>query len=96
MRLIFTARAQRRLREIQAYTAYHNVAAADLVMHRIRQTAEMLSDHPRLGRKWRGGTRALLVSGLPYRIHYRLDEAAGVVEVLTVAHTSQRPPRLDW
>ena len=42
-----------------------------------------------------GPTRALVVSGLPYRIHNRLNEAAGLVEIATVAHTSRRPPRFD-
>ena len=52
----------------------------------------MLADHPMLGRDWDGRTRALTVSGLPYRIHYRIDESTETVEVVTVAHTSQKPP----
>jgi hypothetical protein len=32
------------------------------------------------------------VSGLPYRIHYRLNEDR--VEIITVAHTSQLPPKI--
>ena len=39
--------------------------------------AEMLTDFPRLGARWaEGPTRSLLVSGLPYRIHYRLSDDA--------------------
>ena len=40
-----------------------------------------------------GATRVLVVSGLPYRIHYRVDDATDTVEIITVAHTSQKPPR---
>lgn len=55
----------------------------------------MLADHPELGRPWDKATRAPTVSGLPYRIHYRVDEKAGAVEIITVAHTSQLPPHFD-
>lgn len=94
MRVVFSPRALLRLREIQAYIAFDNVTAATQVTIRIRQSVEMLADHPKPGREWSDGrTRALVVSGLPYRIHYRIDEAAGVVEIITIAHTSQLPPR---
>ena len=92
MKLVFSPRALLRLREIQAHVAYDNVTAAATVVSRIRQSAEMLADHPMLGRDWDGRTRALTVSGLPYRIHYRIDESTETVEVVTVAHTSQKPP----
>lgn len=69
------------------------MTAAAQVVSRIRQCAELPADHPELGTVWRGGPyRALVVSGLPYRIHYRLDEPAGLVEVITAARTSQQPP----
>jgi hypothetical protein len=35
-------------------------------VNRIRQSTEMLADHPMLGRDRDGRTRALVVSGLPY------------------------------
>ncbi|WP_424753247.1 type II toxin-antitoxin system RelE/ParE family toxin [Methylobacterium sp.] len=92
MRLIFSPRAARRLREIQAYIAFKaNLHVALRVALRIRQSAEMLVDFPKLGTPWKDGpTRALVVSGLPYRIHYRLRP--GEVEILTIAHMKQRPP----
>lgn len=69
--------------------------AALRVATRILQLIELLSDFPELGRKWEDGpTRALVVPRLPYRIHYRLDETAGTVTVITVVHTRRRPPRL--
>ena len=94
MKVVFSPRALLRLREIQAWIAYDNVTAAAKVVNRIRQSAEMLADHPMLGREW-DGTRALVVSGLPYRIHYRIDQGAEIVEVITVVHTSQKPPRFE-
>ena len=96
MKVVFSPRSVARLREIQAYIAYDNVTAAVQVVSRIRQCAELLGDHPRLGLAWMDGpTRALVVSGLPYRLHYRINEAAGLVEIITVAHMRQLPPRFD-
>ena len=95
MKVVFSPRALLRLREIQAYIAYDNVTAAATVMNRIRQSTEVLADHPMLGREWDEFTRALVVSGLPYRIHYRIDESTEIVEVITVVHTSQKPPRFE-
>ena len=64
-------------------------------MDRIIYATEILGDHPRLGAEWQGGpSRALTVSGLPYRVHYRLNEDEGRVEIITVAHTSQLLPKL--
>ena len=60
-------------------------------MDRIIYAAEVLGDYPEIGPIWPPGpTRAFVVSGLPYRIHYRLAEDR--VEVITIAHTSQLPP----
>lgn len=90
MRVVFTDRTRQRLHEIQSHITPHHARAAVRVVDRIIYAAEMLEDHPRLGALWKGGpTRALAVPGLPYRIHYRLR--AGVVEVFTIAHTSQKP-----
>ncbi|WP_267901431.1 type II toxin-antitoxin system RelE/ParE family toxin [Amaricoccus solimangrovi] len=80
---------------MQSYIAYDDIMAAAKVANRIRQSTEMLADHPMLGREWDGHTRALVVSGLPYRVHYRINERAGVVEIITVAHTSRKSPRLE-
>lgn len=95
MKLVLSPRAVRRLREIRSYIAYDDAVAAARVVERIRQSIEMLADHPGLGRPWDDGrTRALTVSGLPDRVHYRIVEDAERSEVITVAHLSQRPPRL--
>jgi len=93
MKLIISPLAAYRLREIQAHIALDgNLNAALRVVLRIRQTAEILTDFPELGPKWLGGaTRVLVVSGLPYRLHYRV--AMDSIQILTVSHTSQKPQR---
>lgn len=95
MRVGLSDRARRDLREIQSWIAYDNPAAAVNVAARILQVIELLGEYPRLGHEWEDGpTRALVVSRLPYRIHYRLDEAAGTLDVITIIHTRRRPPRI--
>lgn len=93
MKLIISPRAARRLREIQGHIALDaSLHIALRVILRIRQSIEILADFPEIGARWQDGpTRALVVSGLPYRVHYQIKGDA--VEILTVSHTSQRPPR---
>ncbi len=93
MKVAFSPRALLRLREIQSYIAYDNVSAAARVVQRIRQSAEMLADYPQLGVSWDARSRALVVSGTTYRLHYRINAKADTVEIITVAHTSHKPPR---
>ena len=96
MTLIISPRAARRLREIQGHIALEaSLHIALRVILRIRQSVEMLTDFSEIGARWQDGpTRVLVVSGLPYRVHYQIK--GDVVEVLTIAHTSQRPPRFGW
>jgi addiction module RelE/StbE family toxin len=95
MNLVFSPLSLRQLHEIQDYIADDNPAAADKVVTRIRQSVEILADFPKLGRIWEDGpTRVLMVSGLPYRIHYRLLEATDIVEIMLILHASRKPPVL--
>ena len=94
MIVVLSPRAVQRLREIQAWIAYDNLTAAAQVIQRIRQTTEILADHPKLGLLWRGGpSRGIVVSGLPYRVIYRIDAQSGQIKIVTIGHTSRRPPR---
>jgi len=91
MKVEFTGPSRRRLQEIRTYIARDNPRAAERVADRIIYAAEMLGDFPKLGTPWRGGgTRALVVPGIPYRIHY--DIVGETVRILLIVHTSQKPP----
>ena len=93
MNVVFSDRARLRLHQIRRYIAEDNPVAAERVVIRIRQTVELLSDFPRIGPNWEDGvTRAMNVSGLPYRVHYRIDEDAEVIQIITIAHTSRKSP----
>lgn len=93
MKLIISPRAERRLREIQAHIAMDaSLNTALRVILRIRQSVEILADFPMIGAQWQdGSTRALVVSGLPYRGHYRIK--GDMVDIITITHTSQKPLR---
>lgn len=93
MKLILSPRAAHRLREIQCHIALDaSLHVALRVIVRIRQSVEMLADFLEIGARWQNGsTRALVVSGLPYRVHYQIK--SDILKVLTIAHTSQQPPR---
>ena len=95
MKLVLSPRAARRLREIQGHIALDaSLNTALRVILRIRQSIERLADWPMIGTRWQDGpTRTLVVSGLPYRVHYRI--AGDVVEIITITHTSQKPPRFE-
>ncbi len=95
MKLVLSPRAARRLREIQGHIALDaSLNTALRVILRIRQSIEILADFPMIGTRWQDGpTRTLVVSGLPYRVHYRI--AGDVVEIITITHTSQKPPRFE-
>lgn len=89
--VVFSDQSRHRLHEIQGYIAFHNIRAARTVVDRIIYAAELLGHYPTLGPLWQDGvTRAFTVPGLRYRIHDRLRD--DVVEIITVAHTSQLPP----
>lgn len=92
MKVELSARADARLDAIEAYLERRNPYAAKQTGDRILQAIEMLEDFPLMGPTWRGRTRALMVTGLPYRVHYRVDEGEGLITVITIAHVRQRPP----
>ncbi|NKC12417.1 MAG: hypothetical protein GKR94_09500 [Gammaproteobacteria bacterium] len=91
MRIVFSKRAENRLRQIHTTIAQDNPISALKVTSRIRQVIELLAEFPYIGREWGdGSSRAMTVSGLPYRIHYRINPAADALEVITIVHTRMR------
>ncbi len=80
------------LRQIRHHIAQEDPIAADRVVLRILQSARLFEQFPALGAVWRGGaTRALVIPGLPYRVHYQID--GEMVEILTIVHMRRQFPR---
>lgn len=79
------------LRGIHDYLTQKSPAAARRVVDTIRDQADILREHPAIGRPGRlEGTKELIVSRYPYIIAYR--EKGADVEILLVVHTSRLWP----
>ena len=94
MKLVWTRPAAADRREIRAYIAQHNLAAALALDELFSERASQLIDHPSIGRPGRvAGTRELVVHQ-----HYILvyEVAGDLVRVLRVLHAvRQWPPVQD-
>ncbi len=90
---VWRARADDDLkRNIEAY-AQDDPMTAWRVFSEVIERAELLDDHPALGRTGRmPGTREFVVSGTPFILVYR--HQGNRVEILRVLHSHQQwPPR---
>lgn len=93
MRVRWARPALADLAEIHDYIAAENPVAAKQVIRHIRQDANILNEHPAIGRPGRvPGTRELVVGRLPYVIAYR--SGTREVHIVAVIHTSRRWPDL--
>jgi toxin ParE1/3/4 len=87
MRVIVREAAYRDLDEIHAWIAKDNRAAADRVIGRIIESAELLGHFPYIGHAGKApGTQEWVVAGLPYILVYTVDRAADELTVVAVFH----------
>ena len=87
--IVWSPRAQARLREIRAYIAQDNPEAAERVAARLVAVVETLKIYPYLGRPGtEPGIRELVVGGTPYIVLYRVRGKR--VTILTIWHGAQR------
>jgi addiction module RelE/StbE family toxin len=95
MRIKWLRQALRNLDEEAAYIAQDSPKNATELVEHLTTSAEMLADHPHMGRPGRvPGTRELVVTRFPYILPYRVREQS--VEILRVFHTSRKwPKRFD-
>jgi toxin ParE1/3/4 len=91
MKLRWLAAALADLREIKAYIAEENPAAAQRVIENIRIETSVLISQPNIGRAGRTTeTRELVIKQRPYILAYR--EHGDEVHILAVVHTSRQWP----
>jgi toxin ParE1/3/4 len=91
MRVRWTRRALRSLDALAEYIAQDRPLAAERMVERIRDTVDLLTTNPDLGRAGRvHGTRELIVGGTPFIVPYRLRE--NVLEILTIFHAARKWP----
>lgn len=65
MRLIYSPLSRDNLRDIERWLVYRNASAAVRVIDHILTVAEMLIEHPFLGRVYQDDTRRLPCHGIP-------------------------------
>jgi toxin ParE1/3/4 len=94
MKIVWTARAQQHLRASYEYwTREKSEDAADLMLDRIFSAAELLEDHPELGRRGRvAATREFVLNPLPFLLAYRLRRDK--IEILALLHGSRKWPTI--
>ncbi len=94
MQLKWLSKALQNLNDEANFIAQDDPAAAQLVVRRIFDAVNRLSDNPALGHIGRiHGTRELVVSNTRYIIPYRVRPQLNRVEILRVFHTSRRLPK---
>jgi len=85
MKVVWSRRAQRDLRELASTIAEDSIQGAELVSERILKAAKSLARTPRGGRIGRvSGTRERVVARTAYILAYRIK--SGQVRILRVYH----------
>ena len=94
MQVKWLKKALQNLDEEAEYIAQDDPAIARLVVQRIVDVVNLLSDNPALGHPARlHGTRELVVPDTRYIIPYRVRPRLDRIEILRVFHSSRRLPR---
>ena len=90
MKVRFTRRASADLREIRAYHEQESSAVALRVRQAIISAINLVRLRPAIGIRNIRATeiRSKLVTGFPYRIHYRVR--SGALEILHIRHTARQ------
>jgi len=94
MQVKWLNKALQNLDDEAAYIAQDDPAAAQLVVRRIFNTVNLLTENPALGHPGRiHSTRELIVPDTRYIIPYRVRPRLNRIEILRVFHTSRRLPQ---
>ena len=92
LKINFTPQALDDLRSIKNWIAQDDERAAERVISRIRQTAMMFAQFPKLGHPGDvSGTREFKLTGLPYMIVYQTPLDAEI-DILTIIHAERLYP----
>jgi len=92
MQIRWVRLALKDLEEIAGFISQDNPEAAQDLVRRIWDAAQILAEHPRSGRAGRVlGTRELVIGGTQYILPYRVIE--GEVQILRVLHGTRKWPR---
>ena len=87
-RVIYAEAALQDLERIVEFLLEASPGSASLAVRRIRRALDVLSDHPRIGRRVRAQIRELVIShgATGYLALYRFDPSLALVRILRVRH----------
>jgi len=92
MQIRWVRLALKDLEEIAGFISQDNPEAAQDLVRRIWDAAQILAEHPHSGRAGRVlGTRELVIGGTQYILPYRVIE--GEVQILRVLHGARKWPK---
>ena len=96
--VVLTPRAARQMRAALAWWRENRPAAPDLLDRDLRGGLAVIAAAPTLGAPARdtrlAGVRRILLRRTRYHVYYRVDEAAGRLEILALWHARRQPPSL--
>jgi toxin ParE1/3/4 len=93
MQIRWLKKALKNLDDEAEYIARDDPVAAQIVVKRIQDAINLLSDNPALGHPGRiHNTRELVVPNTHYVIPYRVISRLERIEILRVFHTSRKLP----
>ena len=93
MQIKWLKKALKNLDDEAEYIARDDPAAAEMVVRRIQEAVNLLSENPALGHPGRiHNTRELVVPDTHYVIPYRVQIKLERIEILRVFHSSRRLP----
>ena len=91
VKVVWSALARRRLREIHEHVARDRPLAAERLAMRIVASVQVLKRYPYVGRSGRdSGTRELVIGKTPYIVAYEVHEAE--VRIVMIWHGAQDRP----
>ena len=94
MQIKWLNKALKNLDDEAEYIAQDDPAAAKVVVQRIVDTVNLLSDNPAIGHPGRiHDTRELVIANTRYIVPYRVRPRLKCIEILRVFHTSRRLPK---
>lgn len=86
--------AARDIRDLRAYIAADNPAAAEAVSRRLKKAILLFAENPNIGRPIGGSQiREWTVPGLRYLVPYRVED--DVVVIMRIWHTRRDKPK-QW
>ena len=96
--VVVTPRAARQMRAALEWWRENRLAAPELLDQELRGVLAVIAAAPTLGAPARDahlvGVRRILLRRTRYHVYYRVDVAAGRLEILALWHARRQPPSL--